>query len=496
MCCHDHSLTRRAFVSAAAVVPALAAPDWESDLWDPERPFATRGKTLKVQPVLLYATPQPKPQSSYKSWGGVLTEAAAAEEQARIDKELVALKAHAGFAVEFAPAIRAASLDALAKQPRAEADVTVIYPAAGSKELWNAALPEKGDAMVFIRHRSGPVSYWYEALSTRLLRKSGVAPAAGAPRLSVDDVVVDEPAELLWRLRAFYGVKNFRDTRIVALGGPWGKYAPQAPQVAKDRFGFDIVDVSYDTFGPRVAAALANPAKMRQATAWADRFLKLPGTKLETKHEFLVNSFVLYGLFHELLAEHNTSVFTIKNCMNVIMPMSKTTACMTLGFLNDEGSLAFCESDFVVIPPLTLLRYIAGVPVFMHNSTFPHNGVVTCAHCAAPRRMNGVRYEPTRILTHYESEYGASPKVEIPVGQKVTFLNPEYDTCRWLSMRGTVEANPFMPICRSQQDVRIEGDWRKLLDEVRDSHWAMAYGDFTRELRYAAPRAGVKLETL
>ena len=63
------------------------------------------------------------------------------------------------------------------------------------------------------------------------------------------------------------------------------------------------------------------------------------------------------------------------------------------------------------MPPGVLLHYIAGKPVFMHNSTFPHNGMVTCAHCTGPRRMNASRYEPARLVTHYESEYGAAPNL-------------------------------------------------------------------------------------
>ncbi|HPT28958.1 MAG TPA: hypothetical protein PLZ95_21235, partial [Bryobacteraceae bacterium] len=93
-------------------------------------------------------------------------------------------------------------------------------------------------------------------------------------------------------------------------------------------------------------------------------------------------------------------------------------------------------------------------------------------------------------------EYGAAPKVDVPVGQEVTFVNPEYATCRWVGMKGVVEGNPFLPICRSQQDVKISGDWRKLLDEVRDSHWAMAYGDWLKECGFAAARAGVRWESI
>jgi hypothetical protein len=150
----------------------------------------------------------------------------------------------------------------------------------------------------------------------------------------------------------------------------------------------------------------------------------------------------------------------------------------------------------VVIPAGILLHYVSGKPVFMHNSTFPHKGIVTCAHCTSPRRMDGARYEPADILTHYESEYGAAPKVTVPVGQEVTFIDPEYSTGRWIGFKGTVEGNPFLEICRSQQDVRIQGDWKRLIREVRDSHWMMAYGGYLDELGYAARKIGVQWESI
>lgn len=43
------------------------------------------------------------------------------------------------------------------------------------------------------------------------------------------------------------------------------------------------------------------------------------------------------------------AAFTIRNCMSTIILMSKTTACLTLSLLNDEGRIAFCESDLVSI---------------------------------------------------------------------------------------------------------------------------------------------------
>jgi hypothetical protein len=105
--------------------------------------------------------------------------------------------------------------------------------------------------------------------------------------------------------------------------------------------------------------------------------------------------------------------------------------------------------------------------------------------------MDGKRYEPTRILTHYESDYGAAPKVDMPLGQQVTFIDPEYATGRWVSFTGVVKDNPFYEICRSQQDVEIQGDWKQLLREVRDSHWMMVYGDHLQKIGYAARKIGI-----
>lgn len=471
-----------------------AAPAWPGNLWDPDRAHISIGKPLRVQPILMYRIPVRREMASWKSWGGIQTEAAVGEEVKRITTELAALAEAADFAIEILPVVRVTSPEEAAKAHESGADATIVYPATGSGSLLQAALPEKG-GLIFVRHKSGPVYYWYEALSVRQLRKDGEEPDPER-RASVQDVVVDDAQELLWRLRALFAVKNFMGARVVAIGGPQGKYVDNAPEFVRERFNFDIVDVSYEELGGRIAAVLADKEKMALCERWTDRYLALPNTTLETERDFVVNAFALYGIFKDILTEAKAELFTINQCMSTILPMSKTTACLTLGLLNDEGYAAFCESDFVIVPAGIFLRYLCGKPVFMHNSTFPHGGVVTCAHCTGPRRMDGVHYDPVRVLTHYESDYGAAPKVEIPIGQELTFISPEFTTGRWVGIRGVVEDNPFYEICRSQQDVRIHGDWKKLMNEVRDSHWMMVYGDYLKEIAYAAPRIGITLDAI
>ena len=470
---------------AAAAVPGAGLDRLTA--WDPSKPFASVTKAISVQPVLMYRTPEPKPMTSWKSWGGVQSTESVAEETARIDRELADLK-HSAF--QFLPAVAISSPQQAAHIHSREHDAVLVYAATGSGELLNACFSPAKDTLIFVRHRSGPVSYWYEALSTRYLRTGTNLDASRRPH--VDDVVVDDYRELASKLTGLAGARNLTGSRIVALGGAAGKYAREAPQFARSKFGVEIAEISYEDFGTRIAAMRADKRLTAAAENCARKYLALPGTVLKTEPPFVTNSFLLYAAFHDLMAESGAQAFTIRDCMSTIMPMAETTACLTLELLNDEGFMAFCESDFVIIPAGILLRHIAGLPVFLHNSTFPHRGIVTCAHCTSPRRMNGRDYNPAQILTHYESEYGAAPKVEFAKGQQLTFIDPEYSSGRWLGFKGVVRDNPFYQICRSQQDVEIQGRWEVLKGEARDSHWVLAYGDSLDAVAYAARKLSMR----
>jgi hypothetical protein len=466
--------------------------------WNPHKPLVATGKKLIVQPILMYRTAKRRRATSWKSWGGVQTEQAASEEAKRISKELDLLLANADFPLEMLPIVKVKSAEQALDVHKKDYDVVIVYAATGSGDTLRACFAKRKDkdTIVFVRHCSGPIYYWYEALSVKYL-KTGQDESEQNSYLNhggvyIHDVVVDDYKELLWRLRALYGIKNFIGARIVALGGAWGKYSPEAPQVAREKYKLEIREVSYEDAAPRINSARADGKLLSKAQKWTEQYLSLPDTTLMTDRKYVVNAFLLYGVFKGLMREYDAPAFTIKACMTTILPIAETTPCLALSLLNDEGLLAFCESDFVVIPAGILLHYISGKPVFLHNSTFPHNAIATCAHCSAPRRMDGKRYEPAKVMSHYESEYGAAPKVEMPIGQQVTFIDPEYSSGRWVGFKGVVKSSPSYEICRSQQDVEIQGDWTKLLKEVRDSHWMMAYGDYLKEIGYAARKIGIK----
>jgi len=46
------------------------------------------------------------------------------------------------------------------------------------------------------------------------------------------------------------------------------------------------------------------------------------------------------------------------------------------------------------------------------------------------------------------------------------------------------------------QDVEIRGEWKRLIREARNSHWMMVYGDYLREVGYAAHKIGLQWDNV
>ena len=504
-CGHEHGndgISRRTFLQgvggATVFGAALSGLTWSSlAVGQPPMGTAPSRRPLRVKPILQYGVYTPRPQTSWRPWGAVHSEEAARAEVGRIQGELNALKNRADFPIEFLPvsAIRGPG-DLAGIGDLAGADTILLYAACGPQSTFDALTQTGKDILFFVRSKSGPHYLWYEIVSPRYLRQH----TDGLQTKGIDelDVVVDDQDEILWRLRALCGLHNAMGTKMLAVGGPgaWSQPIEAVTERVVRQWRFEIQTVSYDELGKLIRQAREDRATVALARRRADEYLKLPGTTLETKREFVDNCFLLDQIFRTLMREAGCSAITIHHCMGTIMDVSETAACLTLTTLNDDGYLAFCESDFVVIPSGVLLAGICGKPVFLHNPTWPHKQTITLAHCTAPRKMDGKNLEPARILTHFESDYGAAPKVEMRKGQQLTSIIPDFAAEYWQGLRSEIVENPFLPICRSQIDVKYGIESQSLAERLRGFHWMTCYGDYTREIAYALRRIPIRWDLL
>jgi len=498
--CAGPDLTRRDLLKVGGIALgglALAGCTWSamrSEAADAESAAPPR-KPLVVKPILSFDLPKKHPQTSWRSWGGIHTEEAANEEVARIEGELAKIKAAADFPVTFLPVAQVRSPQQLAGLPDlAQADVLLHYAAGGSGSILDAAAKSGKNVIYFLRWRSGPVSLWYEIISPRFLHQH--TDFLAVKNVDNGDVVVDSLDDLTWRLRALVGVKNTLGSRIVAIGGAAGWSTPKAPELAREKFKLDIQDFTYQDLGPLIKAAREDSSAVNLAREQAAEYLKGQGVKLEVEATPVENAFLLAQVFKAIMKKADCRAITVNNCMGTIMPLAQTTACLTLSILNDSGYMAFCESDFVVIPAGILAVNMSGHPQFLNDPTYPHHGMITLAHCTAPRRMDGRNMEPARIVTHFESDYGAAPKVEMAKGTKVTCIIPDFKMEKYSLLAGEIVDAPFLPICRSQIDVAYKCPDEKVALNMPGFHWMTWYGDHIRETGYALKKIGIGWENL
>lgn len=507
-CCGEHydkvsnEISRRKFVqvtgTSALGAVTMSGLSWSalSSIQTDEKNKMSRNR-LVVKPIFTFEIPTRREQTSWRSWGGIQSQKDADQEILRIQNELNILQSKADFPVEFLPVTSVRKTpDLKSITDLQSADLFLVYAAGGGMDIFDALNKMGKNVIFFCRHTSGPVYLWYEIISPRFLRQHTDKLAVSG--IDENDVVIDNQDEILWRLRALCGLKNTLNSKIIAIGGPgaWAQPEGVVQNLVRDKFKLNIQTVSYDELGRLLSEARADKSVISRAKSRADDYLKDPAIKLETKRQFVENCFVLEDVLIRIMEKFDCRAITINSCMGTIMPLSETTACLTLSLLNDAGYLAFCESDFVVVPSGILLGHISGKPVFLNDPTYPHDGMITLAHCTAPRRMDGKKLEPARLVTHFESDYGAAPKVEMLIGQTVTNIMPDFAFERNVGLVGKIINNPFLDICRSQIDVSFNCNSKTVAEQMPGFHWITVYGDYLKETGYALKKIGINFEIL
>lgn len=497
-----NEMTRRKFVqltsTGALGTFALSGLSWDELIsGSTDNKYNPLRKPLVVKPILIYEVPQRRPQTSWRNWGGIQTEDDAGKEVERIREDLKFISLNADFPVTFLPVAQARTVDDLSRTADlSDADVYIVYPAGGAMNMFDF-LNQKGKEIVFFcRYKSGPVYLWYEIISPRYLRQH--TDSLKIQGVDENDVVIDTREEVVWRLRALCGLKNTRNSRILAIGGPgaWSQPLETTIKKVNEKFNLDIQTITYEELGRLITEARSDNSVITLSKKKAAEYLKDTGVRLETDIRYVENCFILETILAKLMDKSNCRAVTINNCMGTIMPLAETSACLTLSLLNDEGYLAYCESDFIVVPAGLLMANISGKPSFLNDPTFPHNKIITLAHCTAPRRMDGKTLAPVRLLTHFESDYGAAPKVEMLIGQTVTNVMPDFDFNKYIGLSGKITDNPFMDICRSQIDISYDCESRKVAEKMPGFHWITVYGDYIKETEYALKKVGILFEDL
>ena len=495
-CCESNgqtiSISRRGFlggmsaVAGLAIVSAAEAQESEGKRFVGKADFPA-GKALRILPVLVYQLESPKEMTSWRSYGDLREQSSVEAEARHIEAELKDFSQKAEFPVEILPVVLVNDETKAKATKSMDADMLVIYAAGAAAPLYAVLAESKASAVMFVRHKTKPYYLYHEIAHWRFLRRNEDAMAE--PNMDTDDIAVDDYNELLWRARAIYGLKNAKGTKMLAIGSLAAYSEPaqkNGPVHAKEVWNYEIEIVPREDFLKRLNSARADKELVKTIGQQAQELMSRPNITMQTKPEFVVNSFMALHVCRELLKEKQAFNFGFDFCMGrEVIEMLGTPPCLVLAMANDEGYTAYCHTDLSHTFPGVLMRWITGKPTFLCNTHFPHDGIFTVAHCAAPMRMNGKDYEPATIMTHYESDYGAATRVAYPLGQQVTVVMPNLHCTKWQGFRGKIAACPTLAACRSQIDIEFDGDIKSFTKKMEGFHAQLVYGDYLREVGYA-----------
>ena len=188
----------------------------------------------------------------------------------------------------------------------------------------------------------------------------------------------------------------------------------------------------------------------------------------------LQKALYIYGALKRLCVKYKLDGLTIK-CFDLLDDY-KSTACLALSLLNDEGITAGCEGD---IPSLITMHFVNALtdrPSFMANpSKISHeNNTILLAHCTCPINM----FSSYKINTHFESGIGLATEGEFN-HTDVSLIKISPDLKNVTAIRGEIKSDSHLKeYCRTQALVSVEPQELDMLFlHPFGNHIIMTYGD-------------------
>lgn len=182
----------------------------------------------------------------------------------------------------------------------------------------------------------------------------------------------------------------------------------------------------------------------------------------------------MYYALKEIIKKYHLSGFTIR-CFDLLSEI-KTTGCLALAKLNDEGIIATCEGDVMAMVSMYLVKKHFNIPSFQANPARidPVENKITLCHCTLPLNMTS----SYRFMTHFESKIGVGVKGEL-FTQDVTILRISKNMEDFFVGEGRIIRNLNEEnLCRTQIEVAMNDDIGVLLRRPCGNHHIVFYGHY------------------
>ena len=237
---------------------------------------------------------------------------------------------------------------------------------------------------------------------------------------------------------------------------------------AKDKFGIELVDISFDEFKKEIenAKEIIDPIVFKN---------KLNEKKDEKDLEVALK---IFSALYSLIKKYDLAGLTVR-CFDLLSTF-KNTSCLALAILNSMGYVATCEGDIPALITMALIKEKFHQSSFQVNPSYINEkeNYGYFAHCTIPLDMT-ISYT---FDTHFESGLGIGIKGELNLA-KVTILKIGNSLDRFEVFEGQILENlKYKNLCRTQLKIGFCGDIGELFDSPCGNHLIIFKGHHKDEI--------------
>ncbi len=260
--------------------------------------------------------------------------------------------------------------------------------------------------------------------------------------------------------------------RIGVIGEPseWLIASGVNRESARLRWGVEFIDIPLE----EVCSAFEDVMSAQVEDVSASIMSNATAVREPSVSEITKACRLYYALKH-ICSVHALDAFTIQ-CFGLI-PRLKTTGCLALALLNDDGVPAGCEGDMQTIFTMLLAKELVGTPGFMCNPSCidVSSNEIQLAHCTI-----GLHQCASYIVRdHFESHSGVAIQGHLPSG-KYTLVKcggPALDRF-FVSSAVLLENTLSESVCRTQVRLRLQESCEYFLTNPIANHHVLVRGDY------------------
>lgn len=292
-----------------------------------------------------------------------------------------------------------------------------------------------------------------------------------------------EPSQAKPRIHALLNaakvLKDLRQSRLGVIGRPseWLIAAPLDAADIQQRIGIEFVEISMNEF--------------KGALEQDNSEFHLPETLLIAAEpsfspEEIKKAERIYSALRRVIRNYCLNGVTLR-CFD-LLTNEKTTGCLALAALNDEGIIAGCEGDIPAAASMLVAARLLQKAVFMANPSRVEEDSAIFAHCTCPVSI----LQDFALATHFESDIGMAVSGKFEPGP-VTIFKVAGNGESFIAADGEIlELVPENCFCRTQARVKISGLKKYLFENPLGNHQILIPGHHTASLRALCQMVGMK----